>query len=58
MPESPVDSPLTAQLCSLMGSNNYKDWLRALELIRDYTPEQVKTFHDLDVLFGLGDRMV
>ena len=53
MPQLPEDSTLTAQLCSLIRSNDCKDWLRAWELIRDRMPEQVTTFHELDVLFGL-----
>jgi hypothetical protein len=39
-----VASPLTTQLCALMQSESYEDWLRAWELLRDHTPESITTF--------------
>jgi hypothetical protein len=48
-----VASPLTAQLCALMQSESYEDWLHAWEGLRDQTPESVTTFDALERLFHL-----
>ena len=37
----------------MIQSDAYEDWLQAWELIRDHLPEDVTTFHQLDVLYGL-----
>jgi len=48
-----VDAPLTTQLCALMRSKAYEDWLRAWELLRDHTPDHITTFDALETLFHL-----
>jgi hypothetical protein len=48
-----VDAPLTTQLCALMRSEAYEDWLRAWELMRDHTPDHITTFDALETLFHL-----
>jgi hypothetical protein len=50
---SAVASPLTAQLCALMQSESYEDWVRAWEVLRDNTPDSITTFRALDARFGL-----
>src|SRR5215470_8233973 len=47
------ETPLTTQLCALMRSEAYEDWLRAWELLRDHTPAHVTTFDALERLFHL-----
>ena len=44
---------LATQLCSLMRSDNYQDWLQAWGLIRDNMPDTITTFGALDALFDL-----
>jgi len=46
-------APLTTQLCALMRSEAYEDWLRAWELLRDHTPDHITTFDALETLFHL-----
>jgi len=48
-----VDASLTAQLCSLMQSDDYTDWLEAWELLRDHMPDSITTFDALDELLEL-----
>src|SRR6266699_5047903 len=48
-----VDAPLTTQLCALMRSEAYADWLHAWELLRDHTPDHITTFDALETLFHL-----
>jgi hypothetical protein len=48
-----MDGPLTTQLCALMRSEAYKDWLHAWELLRDHTPDHITTFDALETLFHL-----
>jgi hypothetical protein len=38
------EMPLSTQLCALMRSEAYEDWLRAWELLRDHTPAHITTF--------------
>ena len=51
--EPSVDASLTPQLCALMRSDDYTDWLQAWDLIRDTLPESITTFGALDAFFGL-----
>ena len=51
MMEPSVGSPLTAQLCALMESESYEDWLQAWELMRDHLPVNVTTFRECDAHF-------
>jgi hypothetical protein len=46
-------APLTTQLCALMRSEAYEDWLRAWALLRDHTPDSITTFDALETLFHL-----
>ena len=48
-----MDASLTATLSSLMLSDDYEDWLKAWELIRDHKPESVTTFDEFDEIFDL-----
>lgn len=48
-----MDNPFTTELCSLMRSEDYEDWLQAWELIRANMPESVTTFEALDERFDL-----
>src|SRR5687768_9251410 len=48
-----MDTSFTTQLCSLMLSDDYADWLQAWELIRDNMPGNITTFDDLDETFNL-----
>jgi len=48
-----MDTTLATQLCSLMLSDDYEEWLQAWELIRDHIPESVTTFDALDERFDL-----
>ena len=48
-----VDTTLTTQLCSLMLSDDYEDWLQAWGLIRDNMPDSITTFEVLDEMFDL-----
>ena len=48
-----VDAPLPTQLCALMRSEAYEDWLHAWELLRDHTPDHITTFDALERLFHL-----
>jgi hypothetical protein len=48
-----VASPLTTQLCALMQSESYEDWIGAWEVLRDNTPDSITTFGALDARFGL-----
>ena len=48
-----MDTTLATQLCSLMLSDDYEEWLQAWELIRDHMPESVTTFDELDERFDL-----
>lgn len=48
-----VEAPLTTQLCVLMRSASYEDWLHAWELLRDYTPDHITTFDALETLWHL-----
>jgi hypothetical protein len=53
-PQKPsVATPLTTQLCTLMRSDAYEDWLHAWELLRDHTPDHITTFDALETLFHL-----
>jgi tetratricopeptide (TPR) repeat protein len=47
------ETPLTTQLCALMRSEAYEDWLHAWELLRDHTPDHITTFDALERLFHL-----
>ncbi len=47
------DTPLTTQLCALIRSDAYEDWLHAWELLRDHTPDSITTFEALETLFHL-----
>jgi hypothetical protein len=47
------DTPLTTQLCALMRSEAYEDWLRAWALMRDNTPDSITTFDALETLWHL-----
>jgi tetratricopeptide (TPR) repeat protein len=47
------ETPLTTQLCALMRSEAYEDWLHAWELLRDHTPDHLTTFDALERLFHL-----
>jgi tetratricopeptide (TPR) repeat protein len=47
------ETPLTTQLCALMRSEAYEDWLRAWELLRDHTPDSITTFDALERLVHL-----
>jgi tetratricopeptide (TPR) repeat protein len=52
--EKPLgETPLTTQLCALMRSEAYEDWLHAWELLRDHTPDHITTFAALETLFHL-----
>jgi hypothetical protein len=53
MPEPSVDASLTAQLCALIRSDDYQDWLQAWELMRDTMPEGITTFDALEAQFAL-----
>jgi len=48
-----VDTTLATQLCSLMLSDDYEEWLQAWELLRDNMPEGITTFEALDEMFDL-----
>jgi len=48
-----VEAPLTTQLCALMRSASYEDWLHAWELLRDHTPDHITTFDALETLWHL-----
>jgi len=48
-----MDTALITQLCSLMDSDDYTDWMEAWELIRDHMPEDVKTLEAFDEMFKL-----
>jgi tetratricopeptide (TPR) repeat protein len=47
------ETPLTTQLCALMRSETYEDWLHAWELLRDHTPDHITTFDALERWFHL-----
>jgi tetratricopeptide (TPR) repeat protein len=47
------ETPLSTQLCALMRSEAYEDWLHAWELLRDHTPDHITTFAALERLFHL-----
>ena len=47
------ETPLTTQLCALMRSEAYEDWLRAWELLCDHTPDHITTFDALETSFHL-----
>jgi tetratricopeptide (TPR) repeat protein len=47
------ETPLTTQLCALMRSEAYEDWLHAWELLRDHTPDSLTTFDALERWFHL-----
>lgn len=46
--EPSADSSLAVQLCALMESESYEDWLQAWELMRDHLPENVTTFRECE----------
>jgi tetratricopeptide (TPR) repeat protein len=48
-----MDTALITQLCSLIDSDDYTDWMKAWELMRDHMPEGVKTFGMFDAMFEL-----
>ena len=48
-----MDTALITQLCSLMDSDDYTNWMKAWELIRDNKPEDVRTFDAFDKMFEL-----
>ena len=48
-----MDTTLATQLCSLMLSDDYEDWLEAWELLRDHMPDSITTFDTLDELLAL-----
>ena len=48
-----MDTALITQLCSLMDSDDYTDWMEAWELIRDHMPEDIKTLDAFDEMFKL-----
>jgi tetratricopeptide (TPR) repeat protein len=48
-----ADAPLTTQLCALMRSTSYEDWLHAWDLLRDHTPDSTTTFAALETWFHL-----
>jgi hypothetical protein len=47
------ETPLTTQLCALMRSEAYENWLHAWELLRDHTPAHITTFDALETVFHL-----
>jgi hypothetical protein len=48
-----VDTTLATQLCTLMLSEDYEDWLQAWELLHDHMPGSVTTFEALDEMLEL-----
>ena len=48
-----MDTTLATQLCSLMLSDDYEDWLEAWELLRDNMPDSITTFDALDEMLAL-----
>jgi tetratricopeptide (TPR) repeat protein len=47
------ETSLSTQLCALMRSEAYEDWLHAWELLRDHTPDSITTFEALERWFHL-----
>jgi tetratricopeptide (TPR) repeat protein len=52
MTATSTDASISAQLCSLMRSDDYEDWLQAWELLRDAMPESIATFDALEAQFA------
>ena len=48
---------LTEKLCVLMRSDFYADWIEVWNLVRNRTPQSIRTFDAFDSFFGIADEL-